>query len=173
MGARLTAVTMIVGAMALAGGLEARAAQVDLELFAPTRDAMRAIDGARRAKAPDLAPQEMREADRYLEEARTALAPAEGQPDVAKATRFARLAAAQGKVAETRAIEIVRDREAAAAGNQYLQAVEPDYQRLLPPRPGLAESSAEYRNAQREAAAARAARRAAQDALEGLRSESR
>jgi hypothetical protein len=151
----------------------ATAAQVDLELFAPTREALRAIEAARRARAGELAGGELRLADLYLEDAMAALNPSSGPPDTNKATRLAHLSAAQARVAETRAIEVVREREAAAAGSQYLDALEPDPMRLLPPRPPAAVSAAEYSRLQREARAARAARRAAEEARDKLLSPPR
>ncbi len=144
------------------------AAQVDIELFAPAREAARALQAARRAKATELAPNDMRLADLYNEDAIAALQPPSGPPDVEKAARLFKVSAAQARVAETRAIEIVRQREAAAAGDQYLDAIEWDPKRMLPARPPLAQSAAEYRQRQREAADARAGRRVAEEALERL-----
>ncbi|HEY7678157.1 MAG TPA: hypothetical protein VIG69_13875, partial [Candidatus Methylomirabilis sp.] len=129
-------------------------AQVDIELFAPAREASRAIQAARRAKAEELAPGDLRLADLYHQDAIDALNPPTGQPDVQKAGRLFTLAAAQARVAETRAIEIDRKREAAAAGDQFLDSMNYDHQRLLPPRAPLAQAQAEYRLRQREAAAA-------------------
>lgn len=151
----------------------ARAAQVDIELFAPARDASRAIQSALRAKAAELAPGDLQLADLYYTDASTALHPPSGPPDEAKAAHLFRMAAAAAKVAETRSIEIVREREAAGAGNQYLDALEPDPFRILPPRPPMGMAAAEYSRRQREASNARAARRAAEAALEQLRSTAR
>lgn len=145
-----------------------RAAQVDIELFAPARDAAKAIQAAHRAKAEELAPDDLRLADLYDEDAKMALNPPSGPPDVERATHLFKLAAAQARVAETRSIEIVRNREAAAAGDEYIQSIEGDPQRLLPPRAPLAQAAGEYRLRQREAAEARAARRAAEADLERL-----
>lgn len=168
----LTGEGFVLGAvLALAG--PAAAAQLDLELFAPTREALRAIEAARRARAGELASDELRLAELYLDDATVALNPPSGPPDVSKATRLANLSAAQAKVAETRTIEVVREREAAAAGNQYLEVLEPDPRGVLPPRPPSAVAAAEYRRRQREAAAARAARRAAEEARDKLLSPSR
>jgi len=147
---------------------QGRAAQVNIELFAPAREAVQAIQAARRARAAEFAVPDLRLADLYLEDAAAALNPPSGQPDVEKATRLAKLAAAQAKVAETRAIEVVRDREAAAAGSEYLDVIEGDPKRMLPPRPPMAQSAAEYRRLQREASEARAARRAAEGARDRL-----
>ena len=141
---------------------------MDIELFAPAREAIQAIQAARRARAADFATGELRLADLYYEDAAAALNSPSGRPDVEKATRLAKLAAAQAKVAETRAIEVVRQREAAGAGYEYLDAIEGDPQRLLPPRPPMAQSAAEFRRLQREAAEARAARRAAEEARDRL-----
>jgi len=149
------------------------AAQADIELFAPAREAARAIQAARRAKAMELAPSDMRLADLYQQDAIDALKPPSGQPDVEKASRLFTLAAAQARVAETRAIEVDRKREAAAAGDQLLDSMNPDPQRLLPPRAPMAQAQAEYRQRQREAAAAADARRAAEEALDRLRSQTR
>ncbi len=158
---------VVLGVM-LALAAPAAAAQVDLELFAPTREALRAIEAARRARAGELAAGELRLADLYLDDATAALNPPSGAPDATKATRLARLAAAQARVAETRAIEVVREREAAAAANQYLDVLEPDPKGVLPPRPPSAVAAAEYSRRQREAAAARAARRAAEGVRDKL-----
>ena len=155
-------------AIALAVCYPAWAAEVDIELFAPARQAARAIQAARRAKAPELAPDDMRLADLYNEDAVAALKPPSGPSDVEKAARLFRLAGAQARVAETRAIEIVREREAAAAGNQYMDAINWDPQRILPPRPPRAQAAAEYHQRQREAAEARAAHRTAEAELHKL-----
>lgn len=163
----LSAAMAILGAV-LAFPPTGRAAQVDIELFGPAREAVRAIEAARRARAAELAPRELRLADLYLEDAAATLNPASGAPDIPKATYLARLAVAQAKVAETRAIEVVRERDAAAAGSQYLDVIEGDPKRMLPPRPPLAATAAEYRRLQRDAADARAARRAAEDARDQL-----
>ncbi len=152
----------------LAPAPTAWAAQVDIELFAPARDAARAIQAARGAKAAELAPNDLRLADLYNADATAALQPPAGPPDVEKATSLFRLAAAQARVAETRSIEVVRQREAAAAGNEYLDAIEGDPKRMLPARPPLAQAAGEYRTRQREAADARAARRRAEEELDKL-----
>lgn len=149
------------------------AAQLDLELFAPAQEATRAIEAARRAKAPELAPEDLRLAHLYTDDAKAALNPPDGPPDVEKATRLFRLAGAQAKLAQARAIEIVHEREAAAAGKQYLDALQYDRNRMLPPGPTLAEAMADYRRSQREAAAARAARRAAAQQVDRLLNELR
>lgn len=149
------------------------AAQVDLELFAPAREAAVAIQAARRAKATELAPDDMRLADLYREDAMSALNPPSGTSDLQKATHLFKLAAAQARVAETRSVEIVRNREAGAAGGQYLESIEGDPKRMLPPRTPLPQAAAEYRQAQREAADARAARRVAEEALEKLLAQPR
>ncbi len=159
--------------LAVALAPTARAAQVDIELFAPARDAAGAIQAARRARAAELAPNDMRLADLYNADATAALQPPAGPPDVEKATRLFRLAAAQARVAETRSIEIVRQREAAAAGNEYLDAIEGDPKRMLPARPPLPQAGAEYRARQRDAADARAARRRAEEELDKLLSRPR
>jgi len=151
----------------------AGAAQFDLELFAPGRDASRALQSAHRARAADLAPRDLQLADLYFADATAALNPASGPPDAERAARLFRVAAAAAKVAETRSVEIVRERDAAAAGNQFLDVIEGDPKRMLPPRPPLAMAQGEYRRLQQEAAAARAARRAAEAALEQLRSQVR
>jgi len=171
-GGRAAARRALVALMFLAGAAPSppagRAAQVDIEVFAPAREAVQAIQAARRARAAELAAQDLRLADLYLEDAAAALNPASGPPDVQKATRLAKLAAAQAKVAETRAVEVVRGREAAAAGSEYLDVIEGDPKRMLPPRPPMAQSAAEYRRLLREAAEARAARRAAEEARDQL-----
>ena len=159
--------------IALGAAPAAWAAQVDIELIAPAREAARAIKAARQAKATELAPSDLRLADLYQQDAIDALNPPSGQPDVEKASRLFTLAAAQARVAETRAIEIDRKREAAAAGDQLLDSMNYDHQRMLPPRAPMAQAQAEYRQRQREAAAAAAARRAAEDALDRLRTETR
>jgi len=69
----------------------------------------------------------------------------------------------------SRPIEEGAPRGAAAAGNQFLDAIEGDPKRMLPPRPPLAMAQGEYRRLQREAADARAARRAAEATLVQLR----
>jgi hypothetical protein len=74
-------------------------------------------------------------------------------------------------VAETRAVEMAREREAAGAGFQYLDAIELDPHRILPPRPPMAQAAGDYRLRQKRAAEARAARRAAEEAMERLRVE--
>ena len=163
----------ILSAMAILGAAMTfapvgRAAQVDIELFGPAREAVRAIEAARRARAAELAPRDLQLADLHLADAAAALNPPSGAPDLSKATHLARLAAAQAKVAETRAIEVVREREAASAGYEYLDAIEGDPKRMLPPRPPMAQSAAEFRRLQREAAEARAARRAAEEARDRL-----
>ncbi len=148
-----------------------RAAQVDIELFAPIREAARALQAARRAKADELARRDLRLAEAYFEDAAAALDPPAGPPDAGKAARFARLAAAQAKLAEARAVEVLREREAGGAGDQYLRAIEGDPKRMLPPLPTMPEAAVEYRRRQREAGEARAARRAAEEAVERLRRE--
>ena len=157
--------------IALGAAPAARAGQVDIELFAPAREAARAIQAARRTKATELAPSDLRLADLYTQDAMAALNPPSGPPDLVKATRLFKLAAAQARVAETRAIEIERKREAAAAGDQYLDSLNYDPQRLLPPRVPMAHAAAEYRQRQREAAAAADARRAAEETLDRLRTQ--
>ncbi len=147
-------------------------AQVGIEVFGPAREAAQAIQAARQAQAAERAPRELRPAERSFEEAARALNPPSAQPDVARATHLFRLAAAEGRLAEARAIEIMREREAAAAGFQYLDAIEPDPKGFLPPRPPLTVAAAEYRRLQRGAAQARAARRAAQEVVERLRQAS-
>lgn len=160
-------------AMAAAAAFPAagRAARADIELFAPTREASRALQTARRARADELAPRDLRLAEAYFEDAAAALNPPAGPPDAAKATRLARLAAAQATLAQARAIEVLREREAAGGGYQYLRAIEGDPQRILPPLPTMPEAAAQYRRLQREAAKARAARRTAEEAVERLRRE--
>jgi len=150
-----------------------RAAQADIEVFAPIREAARALQAARRAKADELARRDLRLAEAYFDDAAAALDPPAGPPEAGKAVHFARLAAAQARVAETRAIEVVRGREAAGAGSQYLDAIEGDPRRILPPRPSMPEAAGEYRLRQKEAAGARAARRAAEEAVERLRTQTR
>jgi hypothetical protein len=164
---------LVLVGIALGAGPAAWAAQADIELFAPAREAARAIQAARRAKATELAPSDLRLADLYQQDAIDALNPPSGQPDVEKASRLFTLAAAQARVAETRAIEIDRRREAAGAGDQLLDSMNYDHQRLLPPRAPLAQAQAEYRQRQREAAAAADARRAAEAALDRLRTQTR
>ncbi len=149
----------------------ARAAQVDIELYAPIREATQAIQAARRARAEQLAPRELRLAEGYFQDALGAIDTPAGPPDAAKAARFARLAAAQAKLAEARAVEVLREREAGGAGDQYLRAIEGDPKRMLPSLPTMPEATGEYRRRQREAAEARAARRAAEEAVERLRRE--
>jgi hypothetical protein len=162
----LSAGLALVGA-ALALAPAAHAAQIDLELFAPAREAARAVQAARHARAAELAPKDLRLADLYIDDATAALRPASGQPDVEKATFLFRLAAAQAKVAETRSVEVVREREAGGAGDQYLRALEFDpQQRYLPGSPTLPGTMTDYRRSQEEAAQARAARRLAEEELE-------
>ncbi len=162
---------LVMAAVVLVAAPAARGAQVDIELFAPAREAARAIQAARRANAAQLAPSDLRLADLYEQDAIAALKPASGQPDVDKATHLFKVAAAQARVAETRAVEVARKREAAGAGNEYLESLQFDPQRILPPRPPLPRAQADYRQAQREAAEATEARRAAEEARDRVQAE--
>lgn len=148
-----------------------QADQSDIKLFAPAREARRAIQVARSAGAAELAPRDLRLAEEYYEEGAELLRPPDGPPDDSRAARRFRLAGGQARVAETRAIEVTREREAAGAGSQYLGAIEFDPQRILPPRPSMGQAAGEYRLRQKRAAEARAARRAAEETMERLRVE--
>lgn len=150
-----------------------RAAQIELEQFAPAREAAQAIQAARRAEAEELAHSDLRLARRYLDEGEEAFKRDPGARDLAGTARLFRLAAAQAKVAEARAIEATRKRKAAAAGYQYLDAIDGDTRRIQPAPAPLAFIAADYVRLRREAAEARAARQAAERALEEARSQAR
>lgn len=135
------------------------------ELFAPAREAIQALQDARRAHAGELARGDLYLADLSFEEATQALHPSCAPSDVAKAIHLFRLAAAQAKVAETRAIEMVRHLEAGAAIARLLHTMEGDPKSGLLPRRCVSEAAAEYGLRQQEAVEARAARRAAEEAL--------
>jgi hypothetical protein len=94
----------------------ALAAQGEIELFSPSREAQSAIQAARLAGASELASEDLRLADLYRQDATAALRSASGPSEVKKAARLFRLAAAEARLAETRAIEVTRDREAADGG---------------------------------------------------------
>ncbi len=149
-----------------AGPPAGSAAHVDLELWAPAREAARAIQAARAAKAAELAPQALRLADLYLADATAALHPPSGPSDVRRATRLFHLAEAQARLAEARAIELTRERRAADAAGLFLTAIEGSPPGMPPTHPMMPEAVIGYRSLQREAAQARAARRAAEDMLE-------
>jgi hypothetical protein len=146
-------------------------APADIEMFALARDAFLAIQAARRARAAELAPRDLRLAEEYYEDGAAPLSRPERPPDVPRAAHRLRLAAAQARLAETRAIEVARERDAAGAGYQYLDTLEADTLRTTPPRPPMAQSATQYRLRQKEAAEARAARRAAEELVERLRGE--
>ncbi len=148
-----------------------RAAQVDLELVAPAREAAQAIQAARTARAAEVAPGDLRLAELYLADATTALRPPSGPGDVAKATRLFYLAAAQARLAEARAIERTRERRAADAALLFLRAIEGSPPGMVSSHPMMPEAAIGYHRLQREATQARAARRAAEEALEGGRGQ--
>jgi hypothetical protein len=165
----------LIAALALPGVVlwpaAGQAAQANIEVFAVAREAGQALQAARSAGAAELAPRDLLLAEEYYEGGAALLRPSGGSPDPARATHRFRLAAAQARVAETRAIEVARGREAAGAGYQYLDSIEADTLRSFPPRPPMGQAAAEYRLRQKEAAEARAARRAAEAAVERLRRE--
>jgi ketosteroid isomerase-like protein len=145
------------------------AAQVEIELFAPAREAASAIQAARRADAAALAPQDLRLADLYLDDATAALRPPSGPSDVEKATRVFRLAAAHGKLAEARAIEVARVHEAGDAGFRFLEAIEGGTTGMMPSVPStMSQTAMQFPHLRWEAGQARAARRAAEEAVEKL-----
>ena len=144
-------------------------AQPDIEVFAPAREATLALQAARRAGAAERAQRDLRLADLYFDDATAALRLSAAPADAEKAARLFRLAAAQARLAETRAVETMHKREAAGASSQLLEAIEGDPQRILPPRPSVPEAGAEYRQRQRDAARATEARRAAEETVERLR----
>jgi len=147
------------------------AAQGEIEFFAPARLALSAIQAARHVQAAELAPDDLRLADQYAEEARAALEPTSGPSDVRKATYLFRLAAAQARLAETRAIEVASDRKAAGAADRFLEALDgPSVGHPAGPSQTPA-AMTEYVRLRREAAQARAARRAAEEAVEQLTSD--
>ena len=162
--------TLIVASVPATSG-EVLAAQGEIELFAPARVAASAIQAARRAGAAELAPDELRLADQYIDEATAALDPSSGPSDVGKATHLFRLAAAEARLAETRAIEVVSDRKAADGAARFLRALEgPSMGTPIGPSP-TPEAMIEYARLRREASQARAARRAAEEAVERLGSD--
>ncbi len=142
------------------------AAQVDLTMFAPARDAKGAIQAARRAGAAEMAGQDLRLANLYIEDASAALQPASGPPDMEKATRLFRLAEAQARLAEVRAIEEARKQEAAGAAFQFLQAIEGAPPGMAASGPSVSEAAIAHSRLQRDAGRARSTRRAAEQALE-------
>jgi hypothetical protein len=144
------------------------AAQLDLELLPPARDAERAIQSARRSGAAETAAQDLSLADLYMEDARAALHPASGPPNREKAIRLFRLAEAQAKLAEARSTEEARTQEAAGAASQFLQSINPA-------RPGggaaassVSEAAASLNRLREDAARARSDRRAAEENVERL-----
>jgi hypothetical protein len=144
------------------------AAQLDLELLAPARDAERAIQAARRAGAAETAAQDLSLADLYFEDARAALHPASGPSNREKATRLFRLAEAQATLAEARSIEEARKQDAAAAAFQFLQAIEGSPPRTAASGPSVSGAMVSLSRLREDATRARSARRAAEDTLERL-----
>jgi hypothetical protein len=140
-------------------------AQLDLELFAPARDAERAILAARHAGAAETAGQDLGLAALYLEDARAALHPASGPPNREKATHLFRLAEGQAKLAEARAVEEARKHEAAGAALQFLQAMDGAPPGMASTGPSVAESAASLSRLRSDAASARSARQAAEEEL--------
>ncbi len=144
------------------------AAQLDLELLAPARDAERAIQAARRAGAAETAAQDLSLADLYLEDARAALHPGSGPPNLEKATRLFRLAEAQAKLAEARSTEEARTQEAAGAALQFLQSIDGARPGMAAADPSVSEAAISLIRLRRDAARARSARRAAEETVERL-----
>lgn len=144
------------------------AAQLDLKLLPPARDAERAIQAARRAGAAETAAQDLRLANLYFEDARAALQPASGPPNIEKTTRLFRLAEAQAELAEARGIEEARKQEAAGAAFQFLQAIDGVRPGMAASGPSVTEAAISLSRLRRDAARARSARRAAEETLEGL-----
>lgn len=144
------------------------AAQLDLELLPPARDAERAIQAARRAGAAETAAQDLSLADLYVEDARAALHPASGPPNFEKATRLFRLAEAQAKLAEARTTEEARTKEAAGAASQFLQSIDPVRPGAAAAAPSVSEAADSLNRLREDAARARSARRAAEETVERL-----
>lgn len=144
------------------------AAQLDLELLAPARDAERAIKAARRAGAAETAAQDLSLADLYMEDARAALHPASGPPNLEKATRLFRLAEAQAKLAEALSTEEAREKEAAGATFEFLLALDGARPGAAASGPSVSEAAMSLSRLRRDAARARSARRAAEEKLERL-----
>ncbi len=162
---------LLIVAAALLTPLVSFAAQGEIEFFAPARVAASALQAARHAGAAELAPDDLRLADRYLDEARAAFEPSAGPSDVRKATYLFHLAAAQAKLAETRAIEVVSDRKAADGAARFLDAINgPSMGSSMGPS-RTPETMSEYARLRWEAVRARAARRAAEQAVEQLESD--
>ena len=160
----------ILAAVAIAP-LTALAAQGHIEFFAPARLAESAITAARQAGAAELAPDELRLADRYIDEATAALEPSSGPSDIGKATRLFRLATAEARLAETRAVEIVTDRKAAEAAARFQGTLEGSGAGLRMGPSGTPEAMSEYARLRRQAAKARSARRAAEEDIRQLGNE--
>ncbi|HSB79118.1 MAG TPA: hypothetical protein VLM91_10035 [Candidatus Methylomirabilis sp.] len=146
-------------------------AQLDLELFAPARDAERAILAARRAGAAETAGQDLSLAAHYFEEAKAALQPASGLPNREKATHLFHLAEGHARLAEARTVEETRDHEAGDAALQFLQAINGAPPGMAPTGPSLSEASASFSRLRREAARARSDRRTAEEKLKELQHE--
>ena len=148
------------------------AAQLDLELLRPARDAERAIQAARRAGANEMATKDLSTANLYLEDAKAALHPESGSPDIEKATHLFRLAEAQAKLAEARSIEEVRTQQAAGAAWQFLQAINGAGPGMAASVPSVSGAASSLKRLRHDAAEARSTRRAAEETLERLWRES-
>ncbi|HWU39435.1 MAG TPA: DUF4398 domain-containing protein [Candidatus Acidoferrum sp.] len=144
------------------------AAQLDLELLRPARDAERAIQAARRAGAAEMAAKDLSTANLYLEDAKAALHPESGPPDIEKATHLFRLAEAQAKLAEARSIEEVRTQEAAGASWQFLQAINGARPGMAAGVPSVSEAASSLKRLRHDTAEARSNRRVAEETLEKL-----
>jgi Domain of unknown function (DUF4398) len=146
-------------------------AQLDFQLFAPARDAERAILAARRAGAPETAGQDLGLATLYLEDAKAALQPASGLPNREKATHLCRLAEGHARLAEARAVEETRKHEAGDAALQFLQAINGAPPGMASSGPSMSEAAASLSRLRGDAARARSARQAAEEELEKLQRE--
>ena len=144
------------------------AAQLDLELLGPARDAEQAIRAARRAGAAEMAAKDLSTANLYLEDAKAALHPESDPPDIEKATHLFRLAEAQAKLAKARSIEEVRTQDAAGAAWQFLEAINGARPGMAASVPSVSAAASSLKRFRRDAAEARSARRAAEETLERL-----
>ena len=147
------------------------AAQGSIEFFAPARLAGSAVMAARHAGAAELAPDELRLADRYIDEATAALEPSSGPSNIGKATHLFRLATAEARLAEARAVEVVTDRKAAEAAARFQGTLEGSGAGLRMGPSGTPEAMSEYARLRRQAAKARTARRAAEEDIRRLGSD--
>lgn len=164
----LIGLTLVISTALSSPGL---GAQLDFQLFAPARDAERAILAARHAGAAETGGQDLGLATLYLEDARAALHPASGLPNREKATHLFRLAEGHARLAEARAVEVSRKHEAGDAALQFLQAINGAPAGLASAGPSLSEAAASFSRLRSDAARARSARQAAEEKLEALQRE--